>query len=123
MSPFPSRMFRGAAIYGVLVLAPLLLMPLPPRQPEIPLGFVGVALMFQWVFWVIGGEPARYRALMLPAVGEKMVFGIPVLAFIAMGRTEPVMAVFAGMDVLLGLGFLVAWRQTAARAADRTGAA
>ena len=73
---FPSRMFRWAAVYGVLVLAPLYALPLPARQPEITLGFIGVALVFQWVFWIVGSNPARYRALMLPAVLEKLVFGV-----------------------------------------------
>lgn len=104
---FPSRMFRGAAIYGVPVLAPLYFAPLPVRSPEIMLGFVGVALVFQWVFWVIGGDPVRYRALMLPAVFEKLVFGVPALVVAWLGRTAPLVAVFAAIDLALAIGF---WR-------------
>jgi hypothetical protein len=112
---FPSRMFRWAAIYGVIVLAPLYLTPLPPALGETLLGFIGLALVFQGVFWVIGGDPLKYRALMPLAVAEKLVFGVPALMLFAQGypMAAPV-AVFAGIDVLLGLGFFLAWRQTPA---------
>ena len=110
---FPRRMFRWTAIYGVIVLAPLYLTPLPPVGAEVFLGFVGLALVFQAVFWIIGGAPVKYRALMLPAVAEKLVFGLPVLALFAQGYpVPPPVAVFAGIDILLGLGFWLAWRQT-----------
>ena len=110
---FARRMFRWAAIYGIVVLAPLYLAPLPERGAEVSLGFIGVALVFQAVFWIIGGDPARYRALMPCAVGEKLVFGLPALALFVQGRTMPAVAVFAAIDVLLGLGFLFAWHKTA----------
>lgn len=43
---FARRMFRWAAIYGIVVLAPLYLAPLPERGAEVSLGFIGVALVF-----------------------------------------------------------------------------
>lgn len=110
---FPSRMFRWAAIYGAVVLLPMYLTPLPPQGAEVLLGFTGLALVFQAVFWVIGGDPVKYRALMLPAVGEKLVFGLPALALFARGYpVEPPVAGFAMIDVLLGIGFYLAWRRT-----------
>lgn len=112
MSKFPARMFRWAAIYGVVVLTPLYLTPLPQQGAEVFLGFVGLALVFQAVFWIIGGDPVRYRALMLPAVAEKLVFGLPALVLFAQGAVVAPVAVFAGIDVALGLGFWVAWRKT-----------
>ena len=113
MHTFPSRMFRWAAIYGLVVLTPLYLTPLPRNGAEILLGFVGLALVFQGLFWMIGGDPAKYRALMPFAVAEKLVFGLPVLALLLHGYPiSPPIAVFAGIDLLLGLGFFVAWRRT-----------
>jgi hypothetical protein len=113
MSKFPSRMFRWAAIYGVVVLAPLYLTPLPALGAEVFVGFVGLALVFQGVFWTIGGDPVRYRALMPFAVLEKLVFGVPCLTLFAQGYpVPPPVAVFAGVDLLLGLGFFLAWRRT-----------
>ena len=114
MHTFPSRMFRWAAVYGVLVLAPLYLTPLPRGGAEVFLGFVGIALVFQGVFWTIGGNPVKYRALMPYAVAEKLVFGLPALVLLLRGYpVPPPVAWFAGIDLLLGLGFLAAWRRTA----------
>lgn len=109
---FARRMFRWAAIYGVIVLAPLYLVPLPAFSPETFIGFIGTALVFQGVFWVIGGDPQRYRALMPLAVAEKLVFSLPALAFFAQGRTIAPVAGFAVVDILLGIGFFIAWRRT-----------
>lgn len=110
---FPARMFRGAAIYGVIVLAPLYLAPLPPTMGETLLGFIGLALVFQGLFWVIGSDPARYRPLMPLAVAEKLVFAVPALALLARGYPVPVpVAAFASIDLLLGIAFVAAWRQT-----------
>ena len=103
----------AVAADGVVVLAPLYLVPPPPVGAENFYGFVGCALVFQWLFWIVGGDPARYRALMLPAVAEKLVFAVPALALFAMDRLMPLIAGFAVVDILLGIGFLVAWRRTA----------
>ena len=113
MGKFPARMFRWAAIYGVIVLLPLYFAPLPPMGGETFLGFVGLALVFQSVFWIVGGDPVKYRPLMLPSVAEKLVFGIPALGLWARGYpvTQSV-AAFATIDVLLGIGFYLAWRRT-----------
>ena len=113
MGSFPSRMFRWAAIYGVVVLTPMYLAPLPPFMAETVFGFIGLALVFQWVFWLIGGDPVKYRALMPLAMAEKAVFGIPALALFAQGYPmEPPVAVFAAIDLALGLGFFLAWKRT-----------
>lgn len=112
MLTFPSRMFRWAAIYGVIVLTPMYFAPLPELGGEVLLGFVGLALVFQGVFWMIGGDPLKYRALMPLAVAEKLVFGLPTLALYAQGYPiAPPVAVFAAIDLALGLGFLLAWQR------------
>ena len=113
MDKFPSRMFRWAAIYGLVVLLPLYFTPLPQVGAEVFLGFVGLALVFQGVFWTIGGDPVKYRALMPYAVLEKLVFGVPAVSLYAQGYpAPPPVAVFAAIDLLLGLGFFIAWRRT-----------
>jgi hypothetical protein len=106
-------MFRWAAIYGVIVLTPMYLAPLPPFMAETFFGFVGLALVFQGVFWLIGGDPVKYRALMPLAIAEKLVFGVPALVLFAQGYAmAPPVAVFAAIDLLLGLGFFLAWKRT-----------
>ncbi len=113
MNTFPSRMFRWAAIYGVIVLVPLYFTPLPPMGAEVFLGFVGLALVFQAVFWMIGSDPAKYRPLMSIAVAEKLVFGVPCLSLWASGYpVNPPVALFACIDLALGLGFFIAWQRT-----------
>lgn len=107
-------MFRGAAIYGVLALVPLYFLPMPAVSPETYYGFIGCALVFQWLFWIIGGDPVKYRPLMLVAVAEKLVFAVPALALIGVGRTPALIAFFAVMDLLLGTGFLIVRNRTPA---------
>lgn len=106
------RIFRGAAIWGFVVLPPLYLTPLPNPGAETFLGFVGCALVFQAVFWIVGGDPVKYRALMIPAVFEKLVFGVPALVLFTQGRVLPVVAFFAAVDLLLAALFLIARRAT-----------
>jgi hypothetical protein len=109
---FARRVFRWAAVYGFIVLPPMYL--LAPADEHLPayLGFVGLALVFQAVFWIIGGDPARYRPLMLPSVAEKAVFAVPALVLYAMEETDAVTAFFATVDLFLGTLFLMAWRRT-----------
>ena len=111
---FARWMFRGAAIYGVVALMPLYFLPAPADRPEVYYGFIGVALVFQWLFWIIGGNPVRFRMLMLPAVAEKLVFAIPALVLVTEARAPALAAPFAVMDLLLGTGFLIARSRTAA---------
>ena len=109
---FARRLCRGAALYGFVVLPPMYL--LAPGDEHLPayLGFVGCALVFQAVFWIVGGDPLKYRPLMLPSVAEKGVFAIPALGLFGMGRSDPVTAFFATIDILLGILFLIAWHRT-----------
>ena len=109
---FASRVFRGAAVYGAIVLTPLLFQATPAgARVEINLGFIGLALVFQGVFWIIGGDPLRYRALMPLAVLEKLVFAIPVLTLFALGRLGGSVAGFAAVDLALAVLFAVPWRK------------
>src|SRR3954468_9469539 len=107
-------MFGGAAIYGVLVLVPLYLVPAPPVRPDSYYGFLGCALVFQSLFWIIGGDPRKYRALMLPSVAEKLVYAVPALVLFAMGSVPAFVVPFAVIDLLLGTGFLMARSRTPA---------
>ena len=75
-------------------------------------GFIGTASVFQLVFWIIGGDPSRYRALMPVTVLEKLVFGVPVALLYAQGRAPAFLLPFGVIDLMLGLGFFLAWRAT-----------
>jgi hypothetical protein len=118
MDKFPSRMFRWAAIYGVIVLLPMYLTPIPREGAEVLYGFIGLALVFQAVFWMIGGDPEKYCPLMPLAVAEKLAFGVPCLAlWFSAYPISPPTAMFACIDLLLGLGFFLAWQQQKKQAA------
>ena len=107
-----SRWFRGAAIYGLIVLLPQYLLTPPVGAEAYAYGFIGTAAVFQLVFWIIGGDPARYRALMPVCVVEKLVFAVPVAILCAQGRTPLELLPFGAIDLALGIGFLLAWRAT-----------
>lgn len=111
-----SLWFRGAAIFGLLALLPQYLLLQPAGAELVAYGFIGTASAFQLVFWVIGGDPLRYRALMLPSVAEKLAFGIPAVLLFAAGKVPALVLLFGTFDLLLGLGFLLAWRATPVRA-------
>lgn len=107
--------FRGAAIYGIPLLLLAYLAPPPAAGAVTHYGFIGTALAFQLVFWVIGGDPVRYRALMLPGVGEKLAFGVPAIILFARGQADAATLGAGLIDLALGAGFLLAWRATPPR--------
>jgi hypothetical protein len=105
---FARWMFRGAAIYGVLVLAPMYAVAAPSDRPDSYYGFIGCALVFQWLFWIIGSNPSRYRSFMLPCIAEKLVYAVPALVLVAQDSAPAIIVPFAIMDLVLGAGFFVA---------------
>lgn len=118
---FARRVFRVAAIYGVLVLTPQYFLearigretPPPITHPEYFYGFIGIALAWQLVFFVISRDPARYRPLMLPAVVEKASFGLATIALFLAGRLSTEMLGAGLLDLLLGTLFVIAYLRTA----------
>ena len=105
------RLFRWAAVYGVIVLLPLYFLPPPVERTEAFYGFIGGALAFQVVYWTIGGDPLRYRTLMPIGAVAKLSFAIPALTLFALGRLDAATAVPVSIDVLLAAGFFYAWRR------------
>jgi len=117
---FARRVFRIAAIYGILVLAPQYFLeerlaidfPPPLTHPEHFYGFVGIALAWQFVFLLIASDVSRYRLLMPIAVLEKLAFGIPAWVLYFQGRvTAPVVAA-GSIDLVLGALFVMAFVKT-----------
>jgi hypothetical protein len=117
---FASWVFRGAGIYGLIVLFPLYFLeaklaqdfPPPLTHPEHYYGFIGVALSWQVAFLLIATDVLCYRLFMLPAVLEKLTFGIPALVLYFQGRA-PLMVAGAGtVDLILAVLFVGAFRAT-----------
>ncbi len=117
---FARRAFRWAGIYGLIVLVPQYFMEgqigrdFPPAitHPEHFYGFIGVALAWQFAFLTIARDPVRFRPLMLPAILEKLSFGIAALVLFAMGRIPLLVLAPALVDLGLATAFAVAYRST-----------
>jgi hypothetical protein len=105
--------FGVAAIYGLIVLLPLLfaepwLVPRPSR-PEDYYGFLGAAIVMQLLYLAIAGDPLRYRPLMPLGVLSKLSFFATVAVLWWLGRTAAPALAFATVDLLIGVAFAAAW--------------
>lgn len=126
MDRFASRVYTIAGVYGLIVMLPQYFLeqrigrdnPPPITHPEYFYGFIGIVVVWQLAFLVIGREPARYRALMPVTVLEKLAFAVPVLLLYMRGRVTAATVFFAGLDLVLGVLFFLSWRRlSSARAA------
>jgi hypothetical protein len=121
MNRFARRVFTVAGTYGLIVLVPQYFLAArigrdtPPviTHQEYFYGFIGVAVAWQFVFLLIGRDPERYRPLMIPAVLEKLAFGVPAIILYAQGRLPGSVLFFGLLDLMLGVLFVAAWRATA----------
>jgi hypothetical protein len=117
---FAKYVFIGAGIWGIAVLTPLFWLvditgrqyPPPNDYPQFFYGFIAVAMAWQIAFIVIGSNPLRYRAFMIPAMIEK--FGYVSLLFLLYGRSRiPAIDVQPAIpDGLIGILFVVAFFMT-----------
>jgi len=120
---FAKIVFWIAGIWGVLVITPLYFLfdliirtdPPPITHPGFFYGFVGAALAWQIVFFFIATDPSRYRPLMTPSVLEKLSYSAAVVLLVLQGRMHASDLVFAGIDLLLGVLFAIAYFKTPPR--------
>ena len=114
------RVFLTAGIYGLVVLLPQYFMEgtlgrnFPPSltHPENFYGFIGIGLAWQFAFLLIARDVQRFRLFMLPAVLEKLSFGIAVLVLYGQGRIPPLVACAGSIDLLFAAFFAQAFRST-----------
>ena len=117
---FARIVFLIAGIWGVLVITPLYFMfgligrkdPPPITHPGFFYGFAGVGLAWQIAFLTIAKNPARLRPIMIPSVIEKFTYGIAMLMLFSQTRVHGSDMVFAGVDMLLGILFIIAYLKT-----------
>lgn len=110
-----------AGVYGLIVLLPMYLLeektgrdfPPPITHPEYYYGFIGVAVAWQIVFLILSRDPIRYRPMMIPAILEKAVFGIPAVVLYLQHRLSIVTLGAGLVDSLLGVLFVIAYLKTA----------
>jgi hypothetical protein len=118
---FAKIVFWVAGIWGVLTLAPLYFIfnmiglqdPPAITHPLFFYGFVGVALAWQFAFFVIARDPVRFRLMMIPSVLEKLAFGIPAIVLFTQRRLSAGDLGLGCVDLLFAALFLLAFRSTA----------
>ena len=112
--------FTIAGIYGLLILTPFLFLerriaeasPGGMTHPEYYYGFLGAALVMQFIYLVIGRDPVRFRPLMPIAALAKTVFFVTILILFFRERVAAAALEVASIDALLAFAFLYAWRVT-----------
>ena len=118
---FAKRVFLIAGVYGLIVLLPMYLLeektgrdfPPPITHPEFYYGFIGVAVAWQVLFLILSRNPIRYRPMMIPAILEKAVFGIPAVILFLQHRISTFTLAAGLVDSLLGVLFVLAYLKTA----------
>jgi hypothetical protein len=127
---FARRVFAAAGLYGLAVLLPMYFLedrlgrelPPPINHPEYFYGFVGVAVAWQAAFLVLATDPLRYRPLMLPAILEKLAYGVAVLLLYAQGRVSNPTLVTGSVDLVLGALFAASYVKTSTERVARESA-
>jgi hypothetical protein len=117
---FAKVVFAIAGIWGVSITLPLYFLydyigrQTPPAitHPEFYYGFVGVTLTWQFIFLLIGTNPARYRAIIIPAILEKFSYVLANLALWTNHRMSASQALPSISDLVLGILFITAFVKT-----------
>jgi hypothetical protein len=118
---FARRVFAIAGVYGVLVLVPQYFtedkvgrdFPPPITHPEHYYGFIGVALAWQVLFFIMARDPVRYRIAMIPATLEKVAFGVATVVLYLQGRLSPIILFGGVLDLIFAFLFALSFRATA----------
>ena len=108
-------MFWIAGIWGIVLLTPLYFMfdligrqdPPPITHPQFFYAFVSVAMVWQFVFFVIATDPARFRPMILMSVLEKLSYVLTVGVLYLRGLTTPARSITALPDAVLGVLFVL----------------
>jgi|SRR5579871_6715931 len=117
---FARIVFYVAFAWGILVLTPLYFMfdvigqkdPPPITHPGFYYGFLSAGLAWQFAFLVIARDPARFRLMMLPSILEKFGYAASLIVLHLQQRLHGSDLVFAGIDGLFGILFILALVRT-----------
>ena len=117
---FAKILFAIAGVWGILVLTPLFFLVdltgkryAPPlNYPHFFYGFFAVALVFQFVFFTIASDPARFRPFMIVSVLEKASFVSVCAVLYSRGQITLSDASVCFPDFLLGVLFICAYFAT-----------
>lgn len=112
------KFYKFAGIYGFLALLPQYFMeikngidfPPPITHTEYYYGFIGVALAWQFAFFILSTDPIKYKLIILPAIFEKVSFGIPCILLYLQGKLSNTMLLAAIIDLILMSIFIVTFK-------------
>ena len=118
---FARILFRIAGVWGFLVVTPLYFIsgvvakmdPGYVTQPAFYYGFTGVALAWQIAFFIIAGDPVRFRPIMIPSILEKVLYAGAVVILVLQGRIAQSNLIFGIADLVFAALFLLAYLRTA----------
>jgi hypothetical protein len=117
---FAKVVFWIAGIWGVMELTPLFFMfdtigrqdPPAMTHPQFYFGFLGVTLVWQFVFLVIATDPLRYRPIMVLSVFEKISYLLTAGILFLLGRMTASASALAVPDVALAVLFVISFLKT-----------
>jgi hypothetical protein len=117
---FAKRVYRVAGIAGVFLVVPAYFLerltatinPPAVEHPEFYYGFVGVVLVWQFVYLLIASDPVRFRPVMLLATLAKASFVGTLLTLFTVKRIQPLWLGFAAFDGTFVVLFLLAYART-----------
>jgi hypothetical protein len=92
--------------------------PPPITHPEYYYGFIGVALAWQVLFLILAKNPQRYHLMMIPAIIEKLSFGVAVMVLYAQERVGATMLGAGILDLIFAALFGVAYGKVARQRED-----
>jgi hypothetical protein len=118
---FAKRVYLVAGVLGFFLVVPSYFLesatatfnPPAVEHPEYYYGFVGVVMVWQLAYALIGTDPVRYRPFMLLAALAKGSFVVTLLVLLALGRILPLWLGFMAFDGTFTVLFLVAYARTA----------
>jgi hypothetical protein len=118
---FAKRVYLVAGVTGIFLVGPAYFLegltatwnPPAVEHPEFYYGFIGVVLVWQFVYLLIGSDPLRFRPVMpLAALAKASAVGTFVVLF-AVGRIGAQWLGWAAFDGTFVALFLVAYARTA----------
>jgi hypothetical protein len=120
---FARRVLVIAGVYGLLVVIPAYFLeswigrdfPPPIAHPEYYYGFLGVTLAWQVLFFFMARDPQRYRLLLIPAVLEKVSFGVAAIALLAQHRISLPTFALGMVDWIFAALFIASFTMLSAR--------
>ena len=117
---FAKYVFGIAAIYGILVIAPLyfseqklgLEYPPPITHAEYFYSFAGVTLVWQLLFVFIALDPAKYRSIMILCIMEKLSMLPTFCILFSQGRFPLLWIPLMIIDFVFASLFIIAFKKS-----------